>query len=98
MPTSAPRDLKADTAAGELVITWADGRVARLPFRPLRGACGCAHCVDEMTGKRLVGPDDVDENVAITDLSLVGRYAIKITWSDGHDTGLYTWERLRGMG
>jgi DUF971 family protein len=38
------------------------------------------------------------ENVTITALEAVGNYALKITFSDGHRTGLYTWEYLQGLG
>jgi DUF971 family protein len=57
----------------------------------------CARCVDEITGERLVDVDGIDRDIAITEMSLVGNYALKIRWSDGHDTGLYTWDHLRRL-
>ena len=37
-------------------------------------------------------------DIHIQEMNLVGNYALKILWSDGHDTGLYTWELLRKLG
>jgi len=92
-----PTDINADTGAGELVVSWPDGRVDRLGFRHLRLACRCAYCVDEMTGKRLLDPDTIPETLSVKELAPVGRYALKIGFSDGHDTGLYTWTHLREL-
>ncbi len=57
----------------------------------------CARCVDEITGQRIVDLEGIDPHIAIEDLKLVGNYALKISWSDGHDTGLYTWQHLRQL-
>ena len=78
----------------ELEVQWPDQVTATLLYRDLRLACGCAHCVDEWTGKPLLNPADVPMEVCIEKISLVGNYAIRIAWSDGHDTGLTTWSRL----
>lgn len=57
----------------------------------------CARCVDEVTGERIVDVEGLDADVAILEMQLVGNYAVKIRWSDGHDTGLYTWAHLRSL-
>lgn len=79
-------------------ITWKEGHVDRLGLKFLRCECTCAGCVDEFTGVRLLDPDTIPEDVAVTKMQLAGNYALKITWSDDHDTGLYTWERLEHLG
>jgi ATP-binding protein involved in chromosome partitioning len=53
-------------------------------------------CQEEMTGRPLLDPATVPADIAATAIRLVGSYAIRITWSDGHDTGIYTYEWLRG--
>lgn len=88
-----PKDIRAERDAGRLVIEWS-ASTARLPFRYLRGNCGCAHCVNEWTGARMVDEEAIDPGVSVEAMNLVGGYALKISWTDGHDTGLYTWERL----
>jgi len=95
--TTQPRDINADTQNQRLTITWVDDHVQSYPFVYLRGECRCAHCVDEMTGKRLLDPATIPTDITVSNMQLVGNYALKIIWSDGHDTGLYTWQRLREM-
>src|SRR6266404_2022922 len=80
-----------------LRVRWADGVEGRLGLVALRAQCMCARCVDEITGERLIDTEGIDPDISITDMQLVGNYALKIRWSDGHDTGLYTWEHLRRL-
>ncbi len=89
-----PKNVRALQEASVLELVWPDDTSNRLSYRLLRGSCPCASCVNEFTGERVFGPDRVSENIRPTDLSFTGSYALKITWSDGHDTGLYTWEYL----
>jgi ATP-binding protein involved in chromosome partitioning len=79
-----------------ILIEWEPGRhEAFYPARELRIACPCAACVDEMSGRRLLDPGTVADDVRPASLALVGAYGLKIQWSDGHGTGIYTFERLR---
>lgn len=96
-PTEPPLAIKRANAEQELLMEWRDGLSVRLPLVPLRAECGCAHCVDEMTGQRVYHVEDVPPDITINGLQLIGNYALKIVWSDGHDTGLYTWELLRRL-
>lgn len=84
--------------ADHIMIAWRDGTVARHPFRALRAACTCAGCRSETTGERLIREEDVPADVRALDLARVGLYAIRIIWSDGHSTGLYTFKYLREIG
>ena len=88
-----PRDIQAHSSDRLLRIDWGDRR-ASLPFRFLRQSCQCARCVNEWTGEQILDPESVADDVSIERVELVGNYAIRIRWSDGHDSGLYTWERL----
>ena len=81
----------------QLAINWADGEESLFDVRELRLACGCASCVDEWTGQDRLDPDSVPEDVHPVRIESVGRYAIQIEWSDGHDTGIYPFDRLRRM-
>ena len=80
-----------------LAITWGDGVHSILEVRDLRLACGCAHCVDEWTGELRLDATTVPEDVHPTRIEPVGRYAIQIAWSDGHDSGIYPFVRLRQL-
>lgn len=98
MPASPiPRDLKALRDQRELQVLWPD-RDDRLRFRFLRGECQCAQCVHEWTGTRILDPATIPDDISIERMELVGAYAVRIHWSDGHQSGLYTWERLRKLG
>lgn len=81
-----------------LLVTWADGRESRLDVRELRLACGCAHCVDEWTGEERLDESSVPADVHPLRIEPVGRYAIQIAWSDGHESGIYPFRRLRELG
>lgn len=80
-----------------LTVTWDEGHVGFYPARMLRLACHCATCREEMTGRTLLDPTTVPEDIAPQTVSLVGGYAIKIQWSDGHDTGIYAFEYLHRL-
>jgi len=93
----APIDIKAKRDEGVLQVTWPGGEVVRYPFKFLRSRCGCAVCVDEFTGERRLDPARVHDDITVQSMQLVGSYAVHIAWSDGHDTGFYTWKRLREL-
>lgn len=81
-----------------LVIRWADvDSDCFLAARAIRLACPCAECVEEMTSRPLLDPASVPSDVRPVAVSLVGAYGIRIRWSDGHGTGIYTFERLRKL-
>lgn len=94
-PTT-PRQI-AQKGPRELAITWADGVESVYSVRALRLACACASCVDEWTGQPRLDPGSVPEDVAPSRIEPVGRYAIQIAWSDGHESGIYTFTRLREL-
>lgn len=81
----------------ELAIRWSDGRESVYDVRDLRLACGCATCVDEWSGNGLLDPASVPADVRPLKIEPVGRYAIQISWSDGHSTGIYPFARLREL-
>ncbi|HEV8310655.1 MAG TPA: DUF971 domain-containing protein [Methylomirabilota bacterium] len=79
----------------EIHITWADGHLTVYPNKTLRERCPCAACVNELTGERMIQPATIPADIRALDISLVGRYAIKVVWSDRHSTGIYPFTRLR---
>ncbi len=90
----APTNIRSLSEANCLELTWPDGSVCRLPFRALRENCPCAECVDELTGRRILDVSRVSDDIHPTGIGFSGNYALKIGWSDGHHTGLFTWELL----
>jgi ATP-binding protein involved in chromosome partitioning len=78
-----------------ITITWDDDHVTVYPARALRLRCRCAQCIEEMTGRPLLDPAIVPEDVRARAIGLVGQYAVHIDWSDGHTTGIYTFREMR---
>jgi ATP-binding protein involved in chromosome partitioning len=82
---------------GELGVVWEDGTESYYPGHFLRCACQCAKCVDEGSGRKVLRDADVAADVHPQEVHFVGNYGIGIRWSDGHDTGIYTFARLREL-
>ncbi|WP_373048669.1 DUF971 domain-containing protein [Vulgatibacter sp.] len=96
-PTEAePRAEAVDVGRdGTFQVRWNDGKVSSVAVRDLRLDCPCASCIDEWTGAKLLDPTRVPVDVRPVAMEPVGNYAVQIRWSDGHETGLYTWRQLR---
>lgn len=87
--------------ADQLVIDWSDGQHTTYTWRQLRDACPCASCREERDKPpdpfRILKANEL-QPLAPVAVTPVGRYAYKITWNDGHDTGIFTLEHLRQLG
>lgn len=92
-----PVSIHADRAAGSLTIVWGDGHETAYEMLPLRWLCPCAYCRGEagLPGWLDSAPVLTDEQVRLTDVSMIGGYAIAPHWGDGHHTGYYTFTMLR---
>jgi len=82
---------------GELGVVWDDGHESYYPGHELRCACACAMCVDEVSGRKLLSDEGVPRDVRVLEARPVGNYGMSLRWSDGHDAGIYTFERLRRL-
>lgn len=88
--------------SGSIEIAWSDGAKGVHSPRMLRDACPCASCREKRTEPAAGGllqvltPEELAP-LAIAGMSPVGQYAYKITFSDGHDSGIYTLEYLREL-
>ena len=78
-----------------LLVEWdAAGHEYLYPARALRLACACAACVEEMSGRAILDPASVPSDIRPVSIALVGTYGLRVAWSDGHGTGIYTFDRL----
>lgn len=75
-------------------LTWSTGQQVTLAAVDLRFECPCAACVDEHTGIRTLRRESIPSDVRATRVEPVGRYALAFTWSDGHSTGMYSYDAL----
>ena len=100
-----PMDVKVHVTTGQGVeVTWSDGHASRYPFPYLRDVCPCALCNDEREKKARVETSATSggavlpmfkPRVTAKSANAVGNYAIQIQFSDGHATGIYSYEHLR---
>ena len=81
----------------EVRILWKDGHESIYSGYALRVGCRCAICVDEISGNKRLFEQSINKDVRPLSIDPVGRYAIRFHWSDGHSTGIYTFEQLREL-
>jgi DUF971 family protein len=90
-----------------VVIEWADGHRSAWDFGWLRAACPCATCHEERDKEgRAPGVLRVksasllpmfEAPVRPKSVAKVGNYAVRFTWTDGHEAGMYSWDYLRNV-
>ena len=93
---SQPRKVEIRSDGG-LSILWDDGHQAAYTPAHLRLACKCALCEDEWSGERRLDASSIASDIRALSVKPVGRYGIQVNWSDGHSTGIYTFDRLRAL-
>lgn len=76
------------------MIHWSHGPQTVHAVRGLRLACRCAQCVDEWSNDALLDPASVPQDVRPLRIEPVGNYGLQFEWSDGHGTGIYTYDTL----
>jgi DUF971 family protein len=91
-------DLKRDE---KLTIAWQDGLTCDYSLSLLRSMCPCAQCKVVREGEKkkksllTILPGNYSGKISVIDAQLIGNYALKIEWSDQHDSGIYSFEYLR---
>jgi DUF971 family protein len=102
-----PANVKVHVSTGAGVdVTWSDGHVSHYDFVYLRDLCPCALCDDERKKKAgLAGPSGAGAAGAVLPMfkpkpkaraaAAVGNYAIQFEFTDGHSTGIYSFDYLR---
>lgn len=101
-PQSRPKDISIDRSESVMTITWSNGETSHYPLRWLRANCPCATCKEvryaAASGANMLtlntGPT-LEPSTEIAGAEIVGNYAIRLTWTDGHDAGIYPFSSLR---
>ncbi|HEY4032143.1 MAG TPA: DUF971 domain-containing protein [Caulobacteraceae bacterium] len=91
-----PIEFRLNKAGDQLSVAFDDGEVFHLPSEYLRVMTGSAEDRGHGAGPR--PPIPGKKHVRITAIHPVGRYAVRLVFDDGHDTGLYSWDLLRDLG
>jgi DUF971 family protein len=63
----------------------------------MRRACPCAACINEWTGEKILDQRKIADDLTFGQISIVGRYALNFHFSDGHDTGIFSFNYLRQL-
>ena len=93
---AVPSDIRLRRRSRVVEIAFADGACYALDFEYLRTQSPSAEVQGHGPGQDVL--QIAKENVSVVALEPVGRYAVKIVFDDGHDSGLYTWAYLRTLG
>ena len=91
-----PTELRFQKARAELLIRFDDGHEAAIPYELLRVESPSAETKGH--GGDRPPPPAKKRTVGVLGAEPVGRYALRIRFDDGHDTGLFTWAYLRELG
>lgn len=94
MSAPRPRKIALNKSTKQLVVDWTDGFRRAYPLAFVRSRCPSA---TERVEREQANPLAVLKNLPsseVTEIRPVGAYALGFTWSDGHNTGIYTWEYL----
>jgi len=91
-----PSDLRFQKEAAQLFIRFDDGHEVTIPYELLRVESPSAETKGH--GGQAPPPPTRKRTVGVTGAEPVGRYALRIQFTDGHNTGLYTWSYLRELG
>lgn len=90
-----PSAIRLDLEANVLHITWGDGHTCAYPGGHLRFVCPCAQCRGHYPGQVPEPVWDAVKDVKVTNAEGVGSYAIRLHFSDGHNTGIFSFDHLR---
>lgn len=104
----APAKVRVDLSGGSgMEIHWRDGHRSAWSFAWLRLACPCATCHEEREAEGRDPGVPKPKPKALLPLyeaparpknaARVGNYALRFTWNDGHEAGLYSWDYLRNV-
>lgn len=92
----APTALTVHEASRVLEVAFSEGASFRIPFELMRVYSPSAEVQGHGPGQEVLQTGK--RNVGITAIEPVGNYALKLVFTDGHDTGLYSWDLLHDLG
>ena len=90
-----PTAIKLDLEANTLDIAWSDGHTSNYTGGRLRFVCPCAQCRGHYPGQVPEPQWDAVKDVRVTHAEGVGNYAIRLDFSDGHSSGIFSFQHLR---
>lgn len=101
-PTTEPEHIAVSKSKG-VKISWRDGHASEYSLRYLRDRCPCATCTEAHGARPAASPPAAapfpmyQPALRISSLEPAGLYALVIQWSDGHRSGIYSYDHLRAV-
>ena len=92
-----PRQI-IEESDSEISINWSDETESRYNAVELRKLCPCAGCINEWTGEKILKAENIAGDLSFSSITIVGRYALNFHFSDGHETGIYSFQYLKQLG
>jgi ATP-binding protein involved in chromosome partitioning len=92
--------VKYDSTSKKLILRSIDengAREMRLDPARVRKSCRCAACVDELTGTQRLDVNSIRPDISVISIKEQGNYAVQIVWSDGHASGIFTYDQLQKL-
>ena len=100
IPKQIKLEVESSSNIERLILAWDDGHQGQISLRSLRDQCPCAGCQGETVLLKTYKPEptpDKPGKYKLVGAQQVGSYALSVSWADGHQTGIYTWETLRSL-
>jgi ATP-binding protein involved in chromosome partitioning len=80
-----------------VLFKWQDQDDWKINAVHLRSSCGCALCVDEYSGEKILNDEDIPRDITVESTTALGNYALAISWSDGHSSGIFPYRQLEEL-
>lgn len=97
-----PVSIDVSNSEQQMTISWGDGVTSVFPLFGLRKNCPCVECRGGHDKMGQYEPHlfkvEPTREYKVNSAETIGNHALKISWDDGHNSGMYKWELLREMG
>lgn len=96
-----PKSIDVSNSEQTLTVSWDDGHTSKFSLFGLRKNCPCVECRGGHDQMGRFEPELFNvtptREYKVTNAETVGNHALKISWNDGHNAGMYRWKLLRNM-
>ncbi|MBF9017398.1 MULTISPECIES: P-loop NTPase [unclassified Oceanispirochaeta] len=80
-----------------VVVKWNDKEDWKINAVHMRSSCRCALCVDEYSGEKILNDEDIPRDIKVESVTPLGNYALAVSWSDGHSSGIFPYNQLKEL-
>ena len=80
-----------------VLVKWNDKEDWKINAVHMRSSCRCALCVDEYSGEKILNDEDIPRDIKVESVTPLGNYALAVSWSDGHSSGIFPYNQLEEL-